>query len=72
MIISTAGLSFLGLGIQPPEVDWGTLVFDGRKFIGVAAHLAIVPVLALSVITFCFVIIGDAVRDYLNPTASSI
>lgn len=72
MIMSTSGLSFLGLGVQPPQVDWGTLISDGRKFIVVAPHLAIVPILALFVTTLCFVIIGDAVRDHLNPAARSI
>ena len=47
MITESAGLSFIGLGAQPPTADWGTMLADGRQFITVAAHVAAIPGLAI-------------------------
>ncbi|NPV54459.1 MAG: ABC transporter permease [Firmicutes bacterium] len=69
MISATAGLSFLGLGVQPPQADWGTMVSDGKNFIMIAPHVTLVPSAVLLIVTLCFAIIGDAVRVIFNPKA---
>lgn len=66
-IIATAGLSFLGLGTQPPTSDWGTMLASGRKFVTVAPHVAILPGLAIAVVVLGFNLFGDWLRDTLDP-----
>ena len=66
-IIATAGLSFLGLGTQPPTSDWGTMLASGRQFVTVAPRVAIVPGLAIAVVVLCLNLFGDALRDRLDP-----
>lgn len=67
MILETAGLSFLGLGAQPPQADLGSMLGDGRKTLAVAPHVAAVP----GVVTFLLVVglnlLGDGLRDLLDP-----
>jgi ABC-type dipeptide/oligopeptide/nickel transport system permease subunit len=69
-----AGLSFLGLGIQPPSPSWGNLIRDGVNVILEAPSLALIPGLCLTVSVLAFNIVGDAVRDVLDPRdlASSV
>lgn len=67
MITETAGLSFIGLGAQPPTADWGTMLADGRQFITVASHVAAVPGLALFVLVLGLNLVGDGLRDALDP-----
>lgn len=67
MILETAGLSFIGLGAQPPTADWGTMLADGRQFITVAAHVAAVPGFALFLLVLAFNLLGDGLRDALDP-----
>jgi len=62
-----AGLSFLGLGIQPPAPSWGNLIRDGVAAILHAPTLAILPGLALTACVLAFNLVGDAVRDMLDP-----
>ncbi|HOQ98615.1 MAG TPA: ABC transporter permease, partial [Anaerolineae bacterium] len=69
MITATAGLSFLGLGVQPPQADWGTMIADGKQFLSVAPHITIIPSLVLTLVCLSFGVIGDAVQDLLNPRA---
>jgi peptide/nickel transport system permease protein len=66
-IIATAGLSFLGLGTQPPTPDWGTMLASGRQFVTVAPHVAIVPGLAIAVVVLGLNLFGDWLRDTLDP-----
>lgn len=68
MISETAGLSFIGLGAQPPTADWGTMLADGRQFITVASHVAAMPGLALFVLVLGLNLAGDGLRDALDPT----
>ncbi len=68
MISETAGLSFIGLGAQPPTADWGTMLADGRQFITVASHVATMPGLALFVLVLGLNLAGDGLRDALDPT----
>ena len=67
MIVETAGLSFIGLGAQPPTADWGTMLADGRQFITVAAHVAAVPGLAIFLLVLGLNLMGDGLRDALDP-----
>lgn len=66
-IIATAGLSFLGLGTQPPTADWGTMLASGRQFVTVAHHVATIPGLAIAVVVLGLNLIGDWLRDTLDP-----
>lgn len=62
-----AALSFLGLGVQPPQPSWGNLIRDGVTTILEAPWLALIPGLCLTVSVLAFNILGDAVRDILDP-----
>jgi peptide/nickel transport system permease protein len=70
-ILSEAALSFLGLGVQPPAPSWGRMLFDGRDFIEQAWWMGLFPGLAIFVTVLSFNIIGDALRDALDPAQRS-
>jgi ABC-type dipeptide/oligopeptide/nickel transport system permease subunit len=67
MIVLGAGLSFLGLGISPPQPDWGIMCADGRNFLSVAPHVSAVPGIILILVAMSFNIVGDGLRDALDP-----
>ena len=67
MITAAAGLSFLGLGVQPPTADWGTMIASGRQYISVAPHVATLPGLAIFFTVLGFNLLGDGLRDALDP-----
>lgn len=62
-----AGLAFLGLGVQPPTPDWGVMLDDGFTYIGTSPWEIIGPIVALIVMTTAFTILGEAMRDVLDP-----
>ncbi len=66
-VLVGAALGFLGLGVQPPAPEWGTMLGAGREFIEVAPHLVIVPGIAISLLVFAFNLFGDGLRDRLDP-----
>lgn len=66
-VLVTASLSFLGLGVQPPQPDWGNMVSDGRSYVQDAWWYATFPGLAIFVTVMALNLVGDAVRDYLDP-----
>src|SRR2546425_6462593 len=66
-ILATAGLSFLGLGTQPPTADWGSMLATGRQFVVLSPHVALLPGLAIFVIVLALNLVGDALRDLLDP-----
>lgn len=66
-VLVTASLSFLGLGVQPPNPDWGNMVSDGRSYVQDAWWYATFPGLAIFVTVMALNLIGDAARDYLDP-----
>jgi peptide/nickel transport system permease protein len=67
MITALAGLSFLGLGVQPPTSDWGSMLASSRQYISVAPHVAALPGLAIFVTVLGFNLLGDGLRDALDP-----
>jgi oligopeptide transport system permease protein len=67
IILQEAFLSFLGLGVQPPDASWGTLVSDGARVLALFPWLVAFPGAALSVTLLCFNFLGDGLRDALDP-----
>lgn len=66
-ILAGAGLSFLGVGITPPAADWGVMVNDGRVFLRTNPILSFAPGVAIMFIVFAFNMVGDGLRDALDP-----
>ncbi len=66
VVIAEAGLSFLGLGVQPPAASWGSMIRDGSRFMLVAPHLVLAPGLAVLLVVVSINLIGDALRDRLD------
>lgn len=65
--LAYASLSFLGLGVSPPQADWGSMLSKARDFITVAPWLVVWPTAALVLLLLAFNVLGDAVRDVLDP-----
>ena len=66
-ILSAAGLSFIGLGIQPPTPEWGFMLSDGRRFLRDHWHLVMFPGLAIVTVVLAINMVGDGLRDALDP-----
>ncbi len=62
-----ATLSFLGLGLQPPVISWGTMINDAQPYVRVAPFMLFFPALFLSIAVLSFIMLGDAVREALDP-----
>ncbi len=69
LILSAAGLSFIGLGAQPPSPEWGAMVSSGRDYLLIAPHVVLVPAAAIFVVVLAFNVVGDGLRDALDPKA---
>ena len=69
MVLFEAGLSFLGLGVQPPTASWGAMLSTGRNYVATAWWIATFPGLALFLLVLSINLIGDHVRDRLDPKA---
>jgi peptide/nickel transport system permease protein len=67
IILTAAGLGFIGLGAQPPLPEWGAMISTGRKFIFDQWWVATVPGIAIFVVCLGFNLLGDAIRDLLDP-----
>lgn len=67
IILSAAGLGFLGLGAQPPSPEWGAMLSSARQFILSNGHVAAAPGLAILVTSVAFNLVGDGLRDVLDP-----
>jgi peptide/nickel transport system permease protein len=66
-VLSEATLSFLGLGVQPPTATWGAMLNDARSHMFESPYLMFFPAIALALCVFSFNLIGDGLRDYLDP-----
>lgn len=71
-ILMITGLSFLGLGAQPPTPEWGAMLNDGKSYLTTAPHLMIFPGLMIMVVVLAFNFIGDALRDVLDPRTREV
>ena len=67
MIINSAAMSFLGMGIQPPEPEWGAMLSEGKDYMLYAPHLVIFPGLAIMLTALSVNLMGDGLRDALDP-----
>ena len=66
-ILAEAGLSFLGIGVDPPTAAWGAMVSDGYKYLRTSPVLSFAPGLAIMLVVFAFNMVGDGLRDALDP-----
>lgn len=71
MILETAGLSFLGLGAQPPQADLGSMLGEGRKVLFTAPHVSTIPGLLILFLVIGLNLLGDGIRDALDPRLRS-
>jgi peptide/nickel transport system permease protein len=70
-ILNASALSFLGLGVQPPSPEWGAMLREGRNFLREAPWVAAFPGLALALVVLAVNLLGDALRDALDPRLTS-
>lgn len=66
-ILTVAALSFLGLGVQPPAPEWGAMLNEGKQFVFTHPHVMVFPGLAVTVTVFAINMLGDGLRDLLDP-----
>ena len=71
IIITAAGLGFLGLGAQPPLPEWGAMIASGRRFILDQWWVAAIPGMAILIVSLGFNLLGDGLRDALDPKAAT-
>lgn len=67
IILTAAGLSFIGFGAQPPSPEWGLMIAEGRSYLTIAWWLSTFPGLAISLVVLGFNLLGDGIRDVLDP-----
>ena len=67
MISLAAGLSFIGLGVQPPTAEWGAMLSGSRQYIRDYPHMVIFPGLAIAITILALNLLGDGLRDALDP-----
>jgi peptide/nickel transport system permease protein len=72
VVIAEAGLSFLGLGVQPPAASWGSMIRDGTRYMLVAPHMVIAPGLALFLVVLSVNLLGDRIRDKLDVRSRAL
>ena len=70
VILTAAGLGFLGLGVQPPTPEWGLMISSGRKFLFEQWWVATMPGLAIFIVSLGFNLLGDGLRDVLDPRSA--
>ncbi len=67
LILIESGLSFLGVGVQPPVPSWGNMLTDSRTYFATGVHLVVWPGLLIMTTVMCFYLVGDGLRDALDP-----
>ena len=67
VILSVASISFLGMGIQPPTPEWGSMLSEAKNFMLLSPHMVLSPGLAIGLTAFSINLMGDGLRDALDP-----
>ena len=67
LILIESGLSYLGVGIQPPTPTWGNMLTDSRSYFNTGVHLVVMPGMLIMITVLCFYLVGDGLRDALDP-----
>jgi peptide/nickel transport system permease protein len=67
VLLAAASLNFLGLGVQPPTPEWGSMLSNARSYMFVAPYLVAIPGLAITIVVLAFNLLGDGLRDALDP-----
>lgn len=67
MIVAESAMSFLGLGVQPPQASWGSMLYEGRDALAYAPHLLVLPGVLIAFTVFGFNLLGEGLRDALDP-----
>ena len=67
LVVYGSGLSFLGLGVQPPTADWGVMAASGRDALSLAPHVSTLPGIVILLVALSFNLVGDGLRDALDP-----
>jgi ABC-type dipeptide/oligopeptide/nickel transport system permease subunit len=70
-VLVASALGFLGLGVQPPDPEWGAMLGTSREYFAVAPHLVVAPGIAISLLVFAFNALGDGLRDRFDPNQSA-
>lgn len=70
LILVESGLSFLGVGVQAPTPTWGNMLTDARSYFNIGTHLVIWPGILIMVTVLCFYLVGDGLRDALDPRSA--
>ena len=70
-VLLGAVLSFLGFGVQPPAADWGLMISNGRAFVDTAPWISLAPGVALSITVIAVSLVGDVLREVLDPRLGS-
>jgi ABC-type dipeptide/oligopeptide/nickel transport system permease subunit len=71
VILTESGLSFLGLGVQAPVPTWGNMLSDSRSYFARGIHLVVFPGSLITMTVLCFFLLGDGLRDALDPRSGS-
>ena len=66
-ILAEAGLSYVGLGAQPPTPSWGRMLADAQTLVAIAPHMALIPGFAIILTVLGLNLLGDGMRDYFDP-----
>nr|WP_327036918.1 ABC transporter permease subunit [Methanosarcina mazei] len=66
-MLSAAGLSFLGFGVQPPTPEWGSMLNEGKTYIRSAPYIMVFPGIAIMLVVLAFNYLGDELRDLIDP-----
>ena len=67
VLLTASGLGFLGLGVQPPSPEWGAMLANARDYLFEAPHVTLAPCLAITLVVIGFNLLGDGLRDLLDP-----
>ena len=70
-VLLEASLSFLGIGIQPPNASWGSMLEEGRRYWQIFPHLMLIPAITIGLVQVAFVFLGDGLNDALDPRRNS-